>query len=163
MKTRSLFSFTILLFFSSVTYGQNAPFSGVWKLNREKSVFDPNQLYMSGITIILRADSLLTTRVYAAGDGQEYPFEENLRLDGKDCKIAIYDMPRTAKALFSAAKDSIKIESVTTFYGNNGEQNLNIKETFFIDNGGETLTILYSNSIAGSLTTGRYIYNRVKK
>jgi hypothetical protein len=163
MKTRFLFPIAILLLFSSVTYGQNTPFSGVWKLNKEKSVFDPNQLYLSGITINLRADSLLTTRVYATGDGQEYPFEENLRLDGKDCKIVIYDMPRTTKALFSAAKDSIKMESVTTFNGNNGEQNLNVKETLFIENGGETLTILFSNSIAGSLTTGRYSYGRVKK
>ena len=100
MKTKSTPGFLFILFFISSfsVHAQNTDLTGEWKLNREKTILADNQLFLSKITIQVKGDSLLTTRVYENDNGEEYPFEENLTLDGKDCKIVIYEMPRTSKA-----------------------------------------------------------------
>jgi hypothetical protein len=76
---------------------------------------------------------MLTTRVYENGNGEEYPFQENLSLDGKDCKIVIFEMPRTSKATCSDADGSIAITSATTFTGNYGEEDMTAIESWKID------------------------------
>ena len=164
MKTKSiLIAFTLLFFLSSLTiYAQKADFSGEWKLNKEKTVLADNQLFLSGITIQIKKDSLLTTRVYENGNGEEYPFEENISLDGKDCKIVIFDMPRTSKATRSDTDGSIMIASTTTFSGNNGQEDMIAKETWKIDKEGKTLTLEFTNKMSGNETTGTYYYNKVK-
>ena len=164
MKTKAAFIFIILftITFSIFASGQGANFSGEWKLNKEKTVLADNQLFLSRVTINLRNDSLLVTRVYENGNGEEYPFAENLSLDGKENKIVIYDMPRTSKATKSQAEGSIIIESTTTFNGNNGEENLIAKETWKVDNEGQLLTIGFTNKMSGTEITGINYYNKVK-
>jgi hypothetical protein len=164
MKTKSIFALLILIFVSS-TYsaiGQKANFSGEWKLNKEKTVLASDQLFLSAVSIQLKGDSLLTTRVYANDYGEEYPFVENLTLNGKECKIVIYDMPRTSKASRSNSDGSIIIESKTTFYGDSGEEDMIAKETWKVDSNGNTLIIDYTNSIAGNEMKGISYYDKVK-
>lgn len=164
MKTKTIFIFLVLLIITSSysALGQRANFSGEWKLNKEKTVLADNQLFLSRVTIQLKSDSLLTTRVYENANGEEYPFEENLSLDEKESKIVIYDMPRTTKASRSNTDGSIIIESTTTFNGNNGEENLAAKETWKVDNEGQTLTIGFTNKMSGGETVGTNYYNKVK-
>ncbi|MEI8226388.1 MAG: hypothetical protein WCG82_10735 [Bacteroidota bacterium] len=164
MKIKATFLFLILfaITFSFSALGQRANFSGEWKLNKEKTVLADNQLFLSRVTIQLKSDSLLTTRVYENANGEEYPFEENLFLDGKEYKIVIFDMPRTTKASRSDTDGSLIIESTTTFNGNNGEENLTAKETWKVDDEGETLTIGFTNKMSGSETVGTNYYNKVK-
>ena len=164
MKTKSiLIAFTLLFFLPSLTiYAQKADFSGEWKLNKEKTVLADNQLFLSGITIQIKSDSLLTTRVYENGNGEEYPFEENLSLDEKDCKIVIFDMPRISKATRSDTDGSIMIASTTTFSGNNGPEDMTAKETWKVDNEGKTLTLEFTNKMSGNDISGTYFYNKVK-
>ena len=157
----------ILLFLITITYsfsafGRGASLSGEWKLDKEKTVLADNQLFLSRVTINLKSDSLLTTRVYENANGEEYPFDENLSLDGKECKIFIYDMPRTSKASRSGADGSIIIESTTTFSGDNGTENHTAKETWKVDNEGKTLTIVFTNKMSTGETTGTNYYNKVK-
>jgi hypothetical protein len=165
MKTKTIFIALCLLFFLPALniYAQKTDFSGEWKLNKEKTVLTDNQIFLSGITIQLKSDSLLTTRVYENGNGEEYPFEENLSLDGKESKIIIFDMPRTSKATRSDTTGSIKIESTTTFNGNNGSEDMTAKETWKVENGGQMLTLEFTNKMSGNETTGTYYYNKVKK
>ncbi|MFA5819085.1 MAG: hypothetical protein WC854_07375 [Bacteroidales bacterium] len=164
MQTKATFLFLILFTFtfSFSALGQRANFSGEWKLNKEKTVLADNQLFLSKVSINLKSDSLLTTRVYENVNGEEYPFEEKLSLDGKESKIVIYDMPRTTKASRSNTDGSIIIESTTIFNGNNGEENLIAKETWKVDNEGQTLTIGFTNKMSGGETTGTNYYNKVK-
>jgi hypothetical protein len=164
MKTKTiLVALSLLLFLPALTiYAQKADFSGEWKLNKEKTVLADNQLFLSGITIQIKKDSLLTTRVYENGNGEEYPFEENISLDGKDCKIVIFDMPRTSKATISDTDGSIMIASTTTFSGNNGQEDMIAKETFKVDNEGKTMTLEFTNKMSGNEITGTYYYNKVK-
>jgi hypothetical protein len=163
MKTKATFLFIILFIitFSFSASGQGANFSGEWKLNKEKSLMVDNQLFLSGLTINLKSDSLLTTRVYENANGDQYPFEENLSLDGKDCKLVIYDMPRTSKASKSSPAGSINIESTTTFTTDNGQQNLIAKETWKVDNDGQ-LIISFTNKMSAGETSGTNYYNKVK-
>ncbi len=164
MKTKTIFIALILLFFlpAFTIYAQKADFSGKWTLNKEKTNLTDNQLFLSKITIQHKSDSLLTTRVYENGNGEEYPFEENLSLDGKECKIVIFDMPRTSKATRSDTDGSVMIESTTTFNGNNGAEDVTAKETWKVDNEGQMLTLEFNNKMSGNETTGTYYYNKVK-
>jgi hypothetical protein len=164
MKTNK--TFILLLFsmiiFSYSSYGQGNNLSGEWKLNREKTVLAENQLFLSRVIVNLKTDSILTTRVYENGNGDEYPFEEKLSLDGKECKISIYDMPRTSKATRSAADGSVNIESTTTFSGNNGEENLVAKENWKIDSDGKTLVVAFTNKMSAGEASGTNYYNKIK-
>jgi hypothetical protein len=164
MKTRSTLSllFLFLLITSLTAYSQTSGFSGDWKLNTEKTVLEPGQLFLSKVTVLVKGDSLLTTRVYEDGNGSEYPFEENLSLDGKEGKITIYDMPRTSRVLKSAADGSFTIESTTIFNGQNGEDSLTAKETWKVDKEGKLLTVEFTNTMSGVEIKGTNYYNRIK-
>ncbi len=162
MKTKPtiILLVTVLLMISFNSYAQKTDFAGEWKLNREKTVLAENQLFLSKVTIQIKGDSLFTTRVYENDNGEEYPFDENLTLDGKDCKITIYDMPRTSKASLSDVDGSIKVESKTTFYGDNGEEDLTANEIWKVDPDTKMLTVEFTNKISGNETTGINYYNK---
>ena len=164
MKTKSIFGFLFILFFiaSFSALAQNSALTGEWKLNREKTVLADNQLFLSNVTIQVKGDSLLTTRVYENGNGEQYPFEENLTLDGKECKMVIYEMPRTSKASRVASDGSILIESKTTFSGSNGQEDLLAKETWKVDNESKMLIIDFTNKMSAGEVTGKSYYNKVK-
>lgn len=163
MKTKTTLS--LILFFFILTsfsaYPQTAGFSGEWKLNTEKTVLEAGQLFLSKVTIQVKGDSLLTTRVYENGDGGEYPFEENLSLDGKESKITIYEMPRTSKVIKSTTDGSLVFESTTIFNGQYGEDSLTAKETWKVDGEGKMLTIEFTNTMSGTEIKGTNYYNKV--
>jgi hypothetical protein len=164
MKTKTLVLVSILLFsISSLTVsGQSQSFSGEWKFKREKSTGINNQLFMAKISVMQKSDSILTTRVYENENGEQYPFKENLPLNGKECKIVIYDMPRTSMASLSSGNGSLNVESTTTFYGNSGSDNLKTKETWNIQNGGKLLKIDYTTSYSGGSATGVQYFDKIK-
>jgi hypothetical protein len=164
MKTKPTFIlFAASMLIASVNcFAQKPDFAGEWKLNREKTVLDDNQLFLSKVTIQIKGDSLFTTRVYENGMGEEYPFDENLTLDGKDCKITIYDMPRTSKAFFSENDSLLNVESKTTFYGDSGEQDMIAKEVWKIDPLTKMLTVEFTNKVADNETTGINYYTKSK-
>jgi hypothetical protein len=164
MKTMStlVLAMFIVIFSTTNAIGQSSPFTGEWKLNRTKTVLQSNRLFLSQIKISLKSDSLLTTRVYQSDSGEEYPFVENLSLDGKECKIIIYDMPRTSKALFSAKAGLINVESTTTFYGDNGEDNLKVKETWKVEEKGNMLNFMTSGTSSAGSSSDTLYFDRVK-
>jgi hypothetical protein len=164
MKTKSPFGLLFILFFiaSFSAQAQNSAFTGEWKLNREKTILADNQLFLSKVTIQVKNDSLLTTRIYENGNGEEYPFEENLSLDGKESKIVIYEMPRTSKASGVNTDGSILVESKTTFNGNNGQEDLLAKETWKVDNESKMLIVDFTNKMSAGEVTGKNYYNKVK-
>jgi hypothetical protein len=163
MKTKPTFIlFVAILLITSINcYSQKQDFAGQWKLNREKTVLGDNQLFLSKVNIQIKGDSLFTTRVYENDMGEEYPFDENLTLDGKDCKITIYDMPRTSKASISDTDGSINVESKTTFYGDNGEQDMIAKEVWKVNSETKMLTIEFTNKMSSYETTGINYYTKV--
>jgi hypothetical protein len=162
MKKHVLFGILIFTLASLTVFGQSLPFSGEWKFNREKSTAINNQLFLAKITVLQKSDSILTTRVYENEYGEQYPFKENVSLNGKECKIVIYDMPRTASASLSSGNKLLNFESTTTFYSNSGSDNLKTKETWSIQNGGKTLKIDYSTSYSGGSTTGVQYFDKIK-
>jgi hypothetical protein len=164
MRKKNNLTFVILLILvnSLPLPGQSLPFSGEWKLNREKTIPQFSQVILTQIKVQLKNDSLLTIRTYEAGNGDEYPFEENLSLNGKECRIIVYDMPRTSKATLSRQDGSINIESVTTFYGDNGEDNNKTNETWKSQDGGKTLSIFFTTSTSAGSLSGTQYFNRIK-
>jgi hypothetical protein len=164
MKTKSILTLISLLFFlTSITvFAQKTDFSGEWKINKEKSLLGDNQLFLSRIKIQLKADSVLTTRVYENVNGEEYPFDENLSLDGKEGKIVIFEMPRKSTATHSDNNTIILINSTTTFNGNNGQEDMIAKESWNVQGEGQILALEFSNKMSGNETKGTYIYDKVK-
>jgi hypothetical protein len=147
---------------ASLINAQKPDYSGEWKLNKEKSTLTDPQLFLSKITFQVKPDSLFTTRVYENGNGEEYPFEENLSLDGKDCKMVIYEMPRNSKATRSADDGALMIASATTFNNGNGPEDMTSNETWKLDNDGRFLILTFTNKMSGNETTGTYYFEKAK-
>ncbi len=164
MKTKSFpFYLTLLLLVSSFcAQAQNNPMTGEWKLNKEKTVMANNQIFLLKIAVQVKGDSLLTTRTYQNTDGQEYPFNENLSLSGKENKIVIYDMPRTAKATISKADGSIILDSTTTFYRNGEAVNMVTQETWKVEPDNKLLSINSKLITAGGEIAATSFFDRVK-
>ena len=162
-KTLFFFSILGLIFITTSfsSYGQKADFSGNWAIDRSKIATTDNQLILVKINIKTKGDSLLTVRVYETSDGQQYPFNENVSLDGKENKITIYDMPRKAKASWSAQDASLIFESTTTFNGDSGPANLVTKETWKLDPSKNGLSIESKNTLPQGETTGTFFFKRV--
>jgi hypothetical protein len=164
MKTRNFrLIFTLLLVVTAFSLQAEEPgFNGEWKLNREKTVMQGNQIFLSKLSIKVAGDSLLTTRTYENADGQQYPFVENLSLDGKESKIIIYDMPRTTKATRSASDGTLVLDSNTTFYRDGQETVLNSKETWKVEPGEKLLTISFTTKMGDREFPGTLFLDRVK-
>jgi hypothetical protein len=138
---------------------QKPDFSGEWKLNKEKSTTTDNQLIVAKIILKQKPDSLYTSRVYENNNGEEYTFDENFSLDGKDTKLTVYDLPRTSKATLADTDGSININSSTTF---NGSEDFVAIEKWKLESEGKVLTLEYTNKMSGNEITGTFHYDRVK-
>ncbi len=157
-----ILSLVVLLFSDSVS-GQKADFTGTWKLDRTKIPVTGNFPVLTRINIIIKEDSLLTERFYNTGDGQEYPFKENLTLDGKEHMITVYEMPRKSMASWKE-KDVILIhQSTTTANGSNGPVDFKSTETWTVDNVTNILTISFRNKTNEGEPTGAFTFNKSVK
>lgn len=154
--------FGLALFMSTgISYmasAQKPDFSGKWKLDATKSTLPEYTPVLTRITVIIKGDSLLTQRFYDTGDGQEYPFTENVTLDGKEYSITIYDMPRKTKASASAEDGSFYVESTTS----SGSGDFVSKETWKTDPENKVLTISFKNSMEGNEGSGSFILNKIE-
>lgn len=164
MKTKTIAGLVIIIMLLTSLSGlaQKPDFSGEWKLNREKTALADNSLFLSGITIKIKADTLFTARVYENSNGEQYPFDENVTLNGSEAKITIYDMPRVTKATGVNADGSINLESKTTFYNNGAEDNLVSKEIWKIAGDTKMLTIEFKNTMSAGEATGTLYFSKVK-
>ena len=162
MKKASVFIslMVLIIIFTISATAQKSDFSGKWKLDRQKSPVTENTPILVKISVTLKADSLLTVRTYDIGDGQEYPFDENLSLDNKESKITIYDLPRKARATWSKLDNTVNLESTITFNGSGGPENFASKETWKIDKDNNILTINFVNKSSGGESSGHFIFNR---
>jgi hypothetical protein len=145
---------------SFVVTAQKTDFNGTWKLDQTKSTLAEYTPVLTRIVVRINGDSLLTERHYDTGDGQEYPFTENLTFDGKEYAITIYDMPRKSKASWSDQDGSVIFESTTTFSGDNGPQDFITKENWKVDKATRVLTISFANKMGGNEAAGAFILNK---
>ena len=137
---------------------KNDSLSGVWKLNVEKTPPANNRIFLSKISFKLKNDSLFTIRTYENNNGETYPFDENLTLDGKEYKIVVYDLPRKARAYRSKDDGALIIESTTTFNGNSGEEDFNLIEAWKAAENGTVLTVNFAAKSSAGDTKGSYLF-----
>lgn len=155
--------FALLLAITTCSLMAEEPgFTGEWNLNKGKTVLQGSQIFLSKLTIKVKGDSLLTTRTYENADGQEYPFVENLSLDGKESNIVIYDMPRTTKATRSDSEGTLILVSNTTFNRDGQDVVMNSKETWKLEPGAKLLTISYTTKMGDTEFPGTLYLDRVK-
>jgi hypothetical protein len=164
MKKTLLFalSMAFAIAFSLQVSGQKTDYNGIWKLDVNKSTLTENTPVLVKINVTIKGDSLLTERFYDTGDGQEYPFTENLTLDNKESNISIYNMPRKSKASMSSEDGSLLVESTTTVEGNGGSADFISIETWKADIANKTLTISCKNSMAGEESTELFLLNKTE-
>ncbi|HUV01392.1 MAG TPA: hypothetical protein VMW32_10550 [Bacteroidales bacterium] len=165
MKRITFFIFLVVAVIASTfsASGQKDIFSGTWKIDRSKSTLSEYIPTLATITININGDSLLTARVYEGGDGQEYPFTENLTLDGKEYKITIYDMPRKSKATWSEKEGAVIVESTTTYYDSGTPADFVSKETWKVDKANNILTISFINKMSTEEMNGALIFNKAEQ
>jgi hypothetical protein len=154
------FSFFLAIGISVNTSAQKADFNGTWKLDMTRSTLTEYTPVLRRIDVKIVGDSLLTKRYYDTGDGQEYPFTENLTLDGKEYNITIYDMPRKTKASWSDQDRSVLVESTTTFDGDSGPEDFKSAETWKADKANKTLAINFKNNVSGNEAAGALIFRK---
>lgn len=150
----------ITILFSIKLSAQKGDFNGTWKLDYTKSVLVEYWPALAKINVQIKGDSLLTERQYDRGDGQIYPFTENLTLDGKEININIYGMPRKSSAKWSGQDGSLLLESTTTYTGETGSDNFVSKETWKVDNISKTLTISFKNIMSAGESNGAFVFNK---
>jgi hypothetical protein len=151
----------VLTIFSSIlASAQKDDFNGTWRLNPGKSTLAEYTPVLTRINVRITGDSLLTERYYDTGEGQEYPFTENVTLDGKEHSITIYEMPRKTKALWSENDGTLVVESVTTFTGDMGTQDFVSKEAWKVDKINNTITISFTNKVGDMGSEGAFILNK---
>jgi hypothetical protein len=162
MKKTTLM-FTLMAFviaFSIQVSGQKADFDGSWKLDESKSTLPQFPVILVKIDVTIKGDSLFTERFYDTGDGQIYPFTENLTLDNKEYLITIYDMPRKAKAAWS--EGGLSLESSIVINGDSGPDNFISKETWSADSANKTLSINFKNSTSAGEESGVFFFNKAE-
>jgi hypothetical protein len=135
-------------------------FNGTWKINKEKTTLPAEMLYLSQITMKVEGEKLITTRTYTNADAQEYPFDEVITLDGKECKSVIYDMPRVTTAK-KGTDGTIVIISKTTFNGDSGQEDLIANESWKTADQGKTLVCDFTNKMMGQEMKMVFHYDKV--
>jgi len=162
MKRIKLFMpvMVLTIFSSFLASAQKDNFNGTWRLNPGKSTLAEYTPVLTRINVRITGDSLLTERYYETGEGQEYPFTENVTLDGKEHSIIIYEMPRKTKAVWSESDGTLVVESVTTFTGDMGTQDFVSKEAWKVDKINNTITISFTNKMGDMGSEGAFILNK---
>jgi len=157
---KKIISFIIIslfvLSFSNTVAGQKANLMGSWKLDTSKMPTTGGFPILVQINISIKGDSLFTERVYDTGDGQQYPFTENLTMDGKENLINIYEMPRKSKATWSEKDGNLIFESTTSANGSD----FKTIETWSVDLVNNILTISFKNNSYDGEVTGAFIFNK---
>jgi len=96
-------------------------------------------------------------------NGEQYPFDEVITVDGEEREIMIYEMKRRTSARWSEDSKSLLINSITKYYGDSGEEEFSIKETVSLNDKGTILSIAYTtNSVYGE-NTGTYFYSKAEE
>ena len=153
----------LTIIFTISATAQKSDFTGTWKLDSAKSVLpEYSSILLTRIIVKLKADSLLTKRFYDVGDGQEYPFDENLPLNGTNVSITIYDMPRKANVTWSDKDNTVNLTSTITYYPSGSPVDFNSKETWKVDQA-NTLTISFVNKSSQGESAGQFFFTKASQ
>jgi hypothetical protein len=163
VKRTTSTAFLVLCLALSVLAKKPLNFSGSWELDRVASTLGDAGLWLEEIKVTQTKDSLLTYRTYQTNSYEEYPFTENLTLDGKEYEITIYEMPRKTLATVSDDKKNLVIKSQVTFWGDNGEVTIPSTETWSLQEKGKVLAIEYMSVGQDGEYTSQMVYKKVKK
>ena len=152
----------LTIIFTISANAQKSDFSGTWKIDRTKSVLPEYTPILTKITVNLKTDSLVTKRFYDVGDGQEYPFDEKLPLNGTNVSITIYDMPRKANVTWSDKDNTVNLTSTITYYDSGSPVDFNSKETWKVDQA-NTLTISFVNKSSQGESAGQFFFTKASQ
>jgi len=152
----------LTIIFTISATAQKSDFSGTWKIDRTKSVLPEYTPILTKITVNLKTDSLVTKRFYDVGDGQEYPFDEKLPLNGTNVSITIYDMPRKANVTWSDKDNTVNLTSTITYYPSGSPVDFNSKETWKVEQA-NTLTISFVNKSSQGESAGQFFFTKASQ
>ena len=152
----SLFLFSI----SASAFSGNVNFSGEWILDKEKTELTESPLYLSKIKISQEENGMQTTRTYTNQYGEQYPFDEEITVEGEEKEIVIYEMKRRTSARWSEDGKSLIINSTTKYWGNSGEEEFIIEERLSLDKTGKILSIEYASDSVRGKDSGTNFYKK---
>jgi hypothetical protein len=123
----------LMLAAASVVLAQSSPFVGTWKLNLEKSKFNPGPAPQSSTRTWDESGMVMVNGINAAGKATSYGY--TIKDDGKEYPT-MGAIPNTADKITAKKVDANTYEATFTKTGTQVETT-----SFKISNGGKTLTI----------------------
>ena len=128
-----LASVVLVLAAASVVLAQSSPFVGTWKLNVEKSKFNPGPAPQSSTRTWDESGMVMVNGINAAGKATSYGY--TIKDDGKEYPT-MGAIPNTADKITAKKVDANSYEATFTKAGKQVETT-----SFKVSNGGKTLTI----------------------
>lgn len=167
LKTSLLLSAAAIVVFSSATVLNPAPnFSGEWKLNESKS--EMGQFGRGAAKKIkvesMDAQGISYDRTTTNQSGEEVVRKEKLSFDGKETESTYAGGFGNAKRKASAkiTDDALIIDATTKFDRDGQEIEIKSKETWKLNDGGQTLTIESNSTSSFGENSMKLVYEKQK-
>lgn len=175
MKRNVLFAAAVMLFAMAVSASAQkaSDFSGTWSLDTAKSASADSSIESQTLTVTQTAADLkyelATTRKEGSESGRGRGMmgggnsSASFSLDGKETKAEIEGrmgkMPVTYKAAV-AGDGSVKLTTVRTFNGPQGEMSFTVTENWSLSADGKTLTVARESVSPRGTNTSTSVYTK---
>ena len=132
----------------TVMAGESVDLSGTWVFSEEKSTLDDmgTQFLPTEIKITQKDNDLAIQRTYQREYEDDFVIEEELTMDGKECKSEFMNSPRVTTANWSEEGDVLVIVSNITFERDGQTSGLEINEDWSLQEDGKVLSIKHHSS-----------------
>ncbi len=141
-----------------------ADFTGTWKLNKNASTMSTQAVSNTPYKLdIIQKDSTLAIKSTSVVEwANDKVTEQILALNGRDMKLkGLFNAPRIENAHWSAGKDTLTIDSKTTFTFGGNTRVMKSKAIWILQRRGNQLVInLTADSFRGEPGTSTIVYNK---
>jgi hypothetical protein len=138
----------VLIMVCTLFAAEKTNFSGEWMFNEEKSVLDEmGRAFIPYKLVITQGDNELTVqKTFTMENGEDMITDENMTLDGKECKSEIWNSPRITTANWTAAGDTLNIEMKITFNQDGNNNEMLLQEAWSLQDEGIRMVINHFSS-----------------
>ena len=158
--------FFLLLFTNSFVFSQETNFSGVWKINRNKSNLAGMNIKDFTLTIKHEGINLYISSKVIFPGGYERTQEYKYTTDGKDCFIPGRKVKQlTGRCILENGELIIESEADAQKIVGGKEEILimDVTEKYSLSKNGKTLTILKRSMLENRMFESKMVFERVDK
>jgi hypothetical protein len=155
----------VFLLFTSVISAQKVNFTGTWKFNETKSVFEGERGPRGAsvkLAINQEGNNMSIERTNQRQGGEEMTSTDKYTLDGKECENpAFRDNVRKSTVTWSDDKKSLTITSKMVFEREGQQMEIVTTEVFTLSSDKKSLTIDYTSKSARGERKNTFVYDKI--